>query len=107
MNSIYKNKFVMYSFCENQWLWFHIFACALGTKLFLLYFTKLITFSLVFAITIIWEVIEFKLEIYTSNNVCNKHINWLRTPYRSKQRWVYDTIGDVVGALIICLIVII
>ena len=98
VNKIKQSKFINWSFCDNKWIWFHIFA---GSLLFNILIVCNVIWWLagiiIVIIAIIWEFIEFYVE---SNG---KWENVIKT-YGSVEKWVYDTLGDVLGVVIIILI---
>jgi len=76
-------------FLCNQWLWFHILISALLTKILLYSETsKIGIFLLIFSMAILWEFIEY----FTTD---------IEKVYGSKIRFLYNSIGDIIGALII------
>jgi hypothetical protein len=79
---------------ENRWLWFHILAGGMAAKLIHLWFDEYFTFGVVLAAAIGWEVYEG----LTSD---------LSAIYGSDENFVYDAVGDIFGAVIMCLIVIV
>jgi hypothetical protein len=90
-------KIWAWSIMGNVWLWFHISGGGCGAKAFNLYLDKLESLLLLFAITILWEVFEF---------FWDGGIEGMIKIYGSLERWAYDCAGDVLGALIMALIVV-
>lgn len=86
-------KLIKQGFCQNYWLWFHIFSAAILTRFFNLFLNKLLTVLVILSIAIIWEIIEYKVEGISA--------------YKNKEKWAYDTAGDILGAVIISLIMLI
>jgi len=91
-------KFIKTAFCSNYWIWFHILAGGLIAKLLFVFttFTKVDIIVVVLGMALIWESIEYFIELNTN----------VEKVYGSKEHWIYDTIGDVLGALMCTLIVI-
>ena len=81
----------------NVWAFFHIFFGGLGAKLFNIYLDKWETMILVFIITILWEVYEFIKHGGKAGMI---------KIYGSLIRWFYDSLGDVVGANLMALVVV-
>jgi hypothetical protein len=75
-------------FCENYYAWFHILGG--GWVMWLMVrFTSLrppVAFLVLFALTLVWELYEY--------------LNEGITPYVTQERWMWDTLGDVVGAML-------
>jgi len=87
------SKFVKLALCGNVWIWFHILAAALGTRLFLLKFSQKVTMLIVSAIVLLWEVFEVVV------------VGELAQTYGSLERYFYDTAGDVLAAMVVSVIV--
>ena len=83
MISILK-KLLYWGFNSNSWAWFHILAGGLLAKLF--------GFWIVVILALGWEIVEFFLESGGSFEKCKK-------TYGSIERWAYDSIGDIIGAI--------
>lgn len=103
------SKLIDWGFCKNQWLWFHLFASTILTKLLLFFQVSTVLFvfkyvpisiatviNMVVAI-LLWELIEFFVE--NKGKWSNVEKN-----YGSVEKWKYDTIGDILGAVFIVLI---
>jgi hypothetical protein len=93
------NKLLFWSLCGNYWLWFHMLAGAILGKVGILFFSKTLTISLIAILAMIWEIVEYYLE-------CGGDIKKIQLIYGSKERWVYDCIGDVLGAILMAGIVV-
>lgn len=79
-------------FLNNKWLWFHMLASAILTKILLLFFHPQTCVAIVFIGATIWEIIE-----YLKNDV--------EKIYGSFDRFYQDSIGDIIGALLISIII--
>lgn len=88
------SKFIQLALCGNVWIWFHILAAALGTRLFLLKFSQKVTMLIVSAIVLLWEVYEVVVG------------GELAQTYGSLERYFYDTAGDIIAAMVVSIIVV-
>ncbi|MBN2200459.1 hypothetical protein JW777_00725 [bacterium] len=88
-------RLVTWSFCLNRWVWFHILLAAMGARFFLsvIHMPRVLVFEVVVGIAIVWEMIEVAIDD-------------VKAVYGSRARWVYDSIGDVLGAAAAALIVV-
>jgi len=91
MIEIFK-KFIKLGLCTNYWLWFHLLSGALGTKLFLHYFTNEQAIIIVMIITILWELLEYMIDSFKK--------------YASHEKWLYDSAGDILAVWLISIIII-
>ena len=83
-----------WAFNTNYWIWFHIFAGAIFSKIGLLINLKpVLTIILVSLGSITWELIEWKME------------NQIKI-YGSIERAFWDAFGDVSGAIAISAIIV-
>jgi hypothetical protein len=83
-------KIVDWSIFGNKYFWFHSMGGAVGAKLFLLMgLDRSQAFGLVVFIALMWEVLEYFIE--TAG-----HPDYI---YGSHERWLYDSLGDIVGAI--------
>ena len=78
----------------NEWLWFHILAGGVLARLGLLLLDQAQTMLAVLLLAIGWEVYE-----YLTDDIIKV--------YGSVERFLYDAGGDIVGALLCALIVVI
>ena len=86
-----------WGFMDNCWVWFHILASGIGAKVFLQFTDKWNALLFVFLITILWEVFEFVIDGGKQGMI---------DIYVSLERWMYDSAGDILGANLMALIVI-
>lgn len=94
-----KSEFIQHAFCLNRYVWFHMIAGGLIAKIEPLYgMTFIEGVSLVALLAIFWEVLEFIFESKFSLENAAK-------TYGSVKYYAYDTIGDILGAVIIAMIV--
>lgn len=77
-------KFYEWGFRDNKYVWFHILAGGFGTALFGIWPMLILAVG--------WEMIEYKKDD-------------IMKIYGSKERWMYDALGDVVGAILCGLLV--
>ncbi len=91
-------KFFKWGFFKNTWAWFHIMFGGIGARLFLIVLDKYQTMALVLLITIIWEVVEYFADGGKEGMI---------DIYGSLERWAYDSAGDILGANLMAIIVII
>ena len=89
-----------YGILNNRWLWFHILGAAVLARLFLYFgYTDQHAFGLVLMIALLWEVIEYFWKMEIKKN--------LLSTYGSEKRFFLDAFGDIAGAVIISLIILI
>ena len=84
-------KLLYWGFNGNSWAWFHILAGGLLAKFFGFWVVVILAFG--------WELVEFFLESGGSLDKCKK-------TYGSVERWVYDCVGDIIGAIVCAAIVV-
>ena len=80
---------------DNCWAWFHILFGGIGAKVFLQFTDKWNALLFVFLITILWEVF---VKVGGKQGMIDI--------YGSLERWAYDSAGDILGANLMALIVI-
>ncbi len=90
-------KFLEWGLNGNVWIWFHMLFGGIGARLFMEYMDSLSAFLLVVILTIAWEGFEF---LFDGGKVGMIKI------YGSLERWFYDSLGDVSGAILMAWIVI-
>ena len=85
-------KLLRWGFCQNYWGFFHCLAGGCLAKVGLLVCTPLRSLLYVALIALIFEVIEF---------TCEQKGRWenIILTYGSKERWFYDSLGDVLIAI--------
>ena len=86
-----------WGFMGNVWAWFHIMGGGICAKFLSFYIDKWNALLFVFLITILWEVFEF---------VKDGGKQGMIDIYGSLERWAYDSAGDILGANLMALIVI-
>jgi len=90
-------KLIKYGFCQNYWVWAHIFlALILGKLLTALALGLIIKFIITFIVAILWEVFEYYI-IHGKENIIKI--------YKTREKWKWDTVGDIVAALLAILFV--
>lgn len=83
--------FFEHAFKRNQWLWFHILAGGIATRIFSLWLNPNLTLGAVLGLALLWEVIEFfAVDI--------------DKVYGDRKRFFSDAVGDVIGAVAIAAI---
>lgn len=92
-------KFFNYSFLMNEGIWIHMIGGGILARIFHIFFSAEVSVLLVLAIAVLWEFIEYCLE--TPNKVAMLEI------YESVEHYRYDTFGDIFGAVIIALLVVV
>ena len=80
----------------NRWFWFHSMGGAVGAKLFAYLVDPWQAFGLVVVIAFLWEVFELWGDDWHPENV-----------YGSVERWVYDSVMDIVGAVFMAFVVVV
>ncbi len=90
-------KLIDWGFMHNVWAWFHIMAGGFFARIVLIGFDKWQTLFIIFMAAVLWEVFEFFYDGMTKGMI---------DIYGSLERWAYDCAGDVLGALIMALIVV-
>jgi hypothetical protein len=95
-NFIHSTPFINYGFCMNDGIWIHIIGGAILSKIIRIKFSYLATIFIILGIAITWEIIEIYIE--TPNMAAMLAI------YGSQTRYIYDTIGDILGAVVITII---
>ena len=92
---------IIEAFTHNTWLWFHILGGGILAKIFELvychkirkYDSRQMAVLTVLAIAIAWEVLEYSMGINAYGN--------------NFKRFVLDAFGDIMGAFIMAVIVVI
>lgn len=93
-------NFLKYNYRHNWALWFHMFCGMVGAKVFLyIGCTTKETIAGVLCIALVWEAIEWSVENKSNPEIMLKN-------YGSLSNYVYDTIGDYIGAVVCAWIVI-
>ena len=91
-------KLLDWGFNGNVWVWFHILAGGIGAKLALFWFNKVEACLVILFLALGWEVIEYFIDGGKAGMI---------KIYGSLERWVYDCLGDVIGAVIISIVVVV
>ena len=90
-------KLLNWGFKYNVWAWFHIMAGAVGAKLALLFFDRWESLIVVSVCAVGWEFVEF---------VIDGGVDGMIRIYGSLERWIYDCLGDIIGAILMALVVV-
>lgn len=89
------SKLIDMGFCRNRWVWFHILAGLFLFKALVTCGVAMITAAIIVSVVaILWEVVEFFVE----NG--GKWDNVIQN-YGSVEKWKWDTIGDVLGVILV------
>jgi hypothetical protein len=86
-------RLLEWGFKGNTWVWFHILAGAVGAKVANVWLNGWWAVLIVLLGAIVWEIYEY--------NICD-----IEKVYGSRIRWFYDSLGDVLGAVVAALIVV-
>lgn len=87
---------INYGFGQNEGIWIHIIGSAILAKIIRIRFSYLATIISVFLIVVLWEVIEIYIETPTMTATLSI--------YGTYARYLYDTAGDIIGAILIAII---
>jgi len=84
-----------YAIYNNRWLWFHILGGAILAKVLLFFFHMQgqLTFEIVLSVAVAWEIWEFA---YSD----------VEKIYGSVKIFILDALGDIAGATLAALIII-
>lgn len=94
-------KLLYWGFCENYWGWFHSLAGGtFALSLTITSFLTIIIVPLVFLIALMWEFIEFYIE-------CGGSWQRVIAIYGSRERYLYDCVGDIILACLCATLVVI
>lgn len=93
VRAIHSINFFKYGFMMNDGIWIHMIGGGILAKVIRHYLSAKYAILAILAIAITWEFIEFYLE--TPNKGA------LLAIYGSVERYIYDSIGDILGAVII------
>ncbi|MBT6045325.1 MAG: hypothetical protein HOG49_00770 [Candidatus Scalindua sp.] len=91
------SKFLDWGLNGNVWIWFHMLFGGIGARIGVEFFSKIETFFIILFLALIWEVVEF---------IWDGGKEGMIKIYGSLEHWFYDSLGDVVGAMWIALLVI-
>jgi len=89
-------KFFQWGFNQNWAVWFHQLGGAVGARIGIEFWTDLQVIIGMLLITLGWELIEFIVGGWEEGMI---------NIYGSLERWFYDSLGDVVGAMVMVLLV--
>ena len=82
-----------HGFLHNQWLWFHILGAGVLFRVASIWLTNQQAFIAVAGIAVSWEIYE-----YFSSDI--------EKIYGNKKRFYLDAFGDIAGAILIMLIMV-
>ena len=91
------SKFLKWGLNGNVWIWFHMLFGGIGARIGIEFFSGYVTAFIILMLALIWEVVEYYID--------GKAQGMIKI-YGSIERWFYDSLGDVVGAMWIALLVI-
>ncbi len=87
---------INYGFGQNEGIWIHIIGASILAKIIRIRFSYIATIIIVFFIAVLWEIIEIYIETPTMTAVLSI--------YGTYARYLYDTAGDIIGAVVIAII---
>jgi len=90
-------KFFKWGVFGNVWLWFHLCGGVVGAKIALIYLDQWSALLAIALLTVVWEIIEF---------IVDGGVKGMVKIYGSLERWAYDSLGDIVGACLMALVVV-
>lgn len=93
-------KLLRWGFCTNYWVWFHILVGGLIANVCSIWLPGWLSALVVFIAALVWEGVEFYFE-------SDMTVEEIRKTYGSVERWIYDSIGDVLGAVACGIIVVV
>lgn len=88
--------FFNYGFGQNEGIWMHIIGAAILAKIIRIKFSYIATIFIILLIAIIWEAVEIYIE--------TPNLAAILSIYGTMARYMYDTAGDIVGAVLITVI---
>ena len=88
--------FINYGFGHNEGIWMHIIGAAILAKIIRIKFSYIATIFIVLLIAIVWEAVEIYIE--------TPNLAAILSIYGTMARYMYDTVGDIVGAVLITVI---
>lgn len=95
---LYHNRFIEFGFMMNDGIWMHMIGGGILAKVFNVYFLPLTSILLVLGVAILWEFIEAYIETPNKSQIIKI--------YGSIERYVYDSMGDILGAVIISILIV-
>ena len=90
-------KFFKWGFNENWAIWFHMGAGAVGAKIAQYALAEGNALLSIFVLAVLWEVVEFIIDGGEAGMV---------KIYGSLDRWFFDSLGDVAGAMAMAYVVV-
>ena len=86
---------VKYGFCQNSWVWFHILGGGVLARILSIWLPSDLSLIIVIGVALLWEGIEFVFETKGDPT----------TVYGSWGRWMWDSLGDIMGTIICALLI--
>lgn len=96
VESMHNIPFINYGFGQNEGIWIHMTGAAILAKIIRIKFSYIATIFLVLLIAIIWEAVEIYIE--------TPNMSAILSIYGAMARYMYDTAGDIIGAVLITVI---
>lgn len=90
--------FFKYGFIENEMLWAHMLGGAVLGKIINSFLSPLETILIIAGVALVWEMIEYVFETPNKKRIIEV--------YGSTERYLYDTAGDIMGALLLAALVV-
>ncbi len=81
----------------NVWIWFHMLGGAVGARIGIEFFSATRVLIAILILTLLWEVFEF---------IFDGGFEGMIKIYGSLERWKYDSIGDIIGAMVMAMLVV-
>lgn len=91
-------KLLVWGFCQNYWVWFHAIAAGILTRILQSILSNSWAIVIIVAImAFAWEAIEYQFE--TNRNPADV--------YGTRERWAYDSLGDIIIAIIVAIMIVV
>lgn len=98
VKTTHENKFIRFAFLMNEGIWIHMIGGGILAKIIHYYLTSLETILVMFGVAVLWEIIEIYIETPTKDATL--------AIYGSMERYYYDTVGDILGVVIITALIV-
>ena len=85
--------FWKYAFVDNKWLWFHFFAGGIAAKILLSWIIPGLVVGYIATAAFLWEL----MELFTQD---------IDKVYGSHKRFFLDASGDILGAVLMAIVVV-
>ena len=95
-HNVTQTEWFIYGLLKNQWLWFHMLASLIGTKIMMLWMNTNTIIFVVALLAIGWEAIEWH---FSSKHGTSAYSNFMH--------YVWDTVFDIVMSVLVAVICVI